>query len=576
MGADVMANPQKKYSDIPDGAEVVHDPAQAQGSSYSDLPTGATVVPNSQPAEKPGFFKRLGQSLGVPTSMNEVNAMQAKEDALPWYQKIIPHAPGQTPTVASALLGPGASAAADMASNYGKTAYRGITQGGQQLAETSGQVGRGEISMPQAFAKSADAGLHMALQATPIIGPAIDTAGQDIGPMPEGHFLYNPEGNYKGAAGGLTGVVGQVAAPELIKRAPTAVRGITQSISEAAPNLSAKVGATAKLVGQDALSHIPIAGRVVRRPSFMDYVEAAKTEADPQLDLFNSTPKLGDSPLAATNPDAARPTPAEPTGIVGPRIPQYMRTGSESLPAELPPRAEPSGEWNPESVPRGITQAQSPEYQAETLDKANQLNNSLAESRAARGITQPQISATVAQPAPAAVPPSIEVPPNPDAYYGHTPPENLVPQHQRQMARGVTQEPAQPPQASQIFTEEPKVPAPDEDLSGQLQRSIDMVQAAKAKRGITQPQNGGSAAVQEQGGHAGNSVTSVEELNRSGTNYTVSKGGQVSYHGKSFAPESTPNGASHVTVLPDGTFRINAGQKLTAGQELALRNALKK
>lgn len=526
------------------------------------------------PPEKPGFFKRLGQSMGVPTSMDEVNAMQANEDALPWYQKIIPHAPGQTPTVASALLGPGASAAADMASNYGKTAYHGITQGGQQLAETSGQVGRGEISMPQAFAKSADAGLHMALQATPIIGPAIDTAGQDIGPMPEGHFLYNPEGNYKGAAGGLTGVVAQVAAPELIKRAPAAVRGITQPISDAFPNLSAKAGATAKLAGQDVLSHVPIVGRVVRRPSFMDYVEAAKTEADPQLDLFNSTPKLGDSPLAATNPDAARPTPAEPTGIVGPRIPQYMRTGSESLPAELPPRAEPSGEWNPESVPRGITQSTA-DYNADTLGIAKTLKNNLAESRAGRGITQPQNGATVAQPAPAAVPPSIEVPPNPDAYYGHTPPENLVPTHQRQMARGITQaEP--PPNPSQIFTEEPKVPAPDEDLSGQLQKSIDMVQAAKAKRGITQSQNGGSVAVQEQGGHAGNGVTSVEELNRSGTNYTVSKGGQVSYHGKSFAPESTPNGSSHVTVLSDGSFRINAGQTLTPGQELALKNALKK
>lgn len=78
----------------------------------------------------------------------------------------------------------------------------------------------------------------------------------------------------------------------------------------------------------------------------------------------------------------------------------------------------------------------------------------------------------------------------------------------------------------------------------------------------------------EQGGHAGGGVSSVEELSRPGTNYVVSPSGTLSYHGKAFAPESTPNGASHVTALPDGTLRVNAGPKLSAAQEMSLRKAL--
>jgi hypothetical protein len=75
---------------------------------------------------------------------------------------------------------------------------------------------------------------------------------------------------------------------------------------------------------------------------------------------------------------------------------------------------------------------------------------------------------------------------------------------------------------------------------------------------------------QEQGGHAGGGVSSVEELSRQGTNYVVTKSGKLTYHGKSFAPESTPSGATHVTVLPDGSVRVNAGEKLTPIQEKVL------
>lgn len=74
-----------------------------------------------------------------------------------------------------------------------------------------------------------------------------------------------------------------------------------------------------------------------------------------------------------------------------------------------------------------------------------------------------------------------------------------------------------------------------------------------------------------QGGHAGNGVSSVEELSRPGKNYVVTKSGALTYQGKSFAPESTPNGATHVTVLPDGSFRVNAGPQLNPSQTAALK-----
>jgi hypothetical protein len=77
-----------------------------------------------------------------------------------------------------------------------------------------------------------------------------------------------------------------------------------------------------------------------------------------------------------------------------------------------------------------------------------------------------------------------------------------------------------------------------------------------------------------QGGHAGGGVSSVEELARPGQNYVVPQSGSPTYHGKSFAPESTPRGAAHVTVLPSGELRVNEGT-LTPAMERSLRTALK-
>lgn len=297
--------------------------------------------------------------------------------------------------------------------------------------------------------------------------------------------------------------------------------------------------------------------------------------------------------LNAVNPDPFTPAPAEPTPA------PYSASGSQlTNPVTVTPR-----EFIPPS--RQLNAANPGDIDPMIIELNDKLRNSLNAGKQARAFPDPEILPPESAPgpgvpqngaapaiavndlnnppsaganpnpprtftppeAPAAAKPSIETPANPDAYYGSTPPKNLVPQHQRQMGRFAAP-PEQTPQTAQqrIFgNEEPTLPTDDDDLMSKLQKSVDLAKASKGGNG-TAPQ----------GGHAGNGVTSVEELNRSGTNYTVSKGGQVSYHGKSFAPESTPNGASHVTVLSDGSFRINAGQTLTPGQELALKNALKK
>lgn len=76
-----------------------------------------------------------------------------------------------------------------------------------------------------------------------------------------------------------------------------------------------------------------------------------------------------------------------------------------------------------------------------------------------------------------------------------------------------------------------------------------------------------------QGGHAGMGVSSIEEITRPGKNYIVTNSG-VTYHGKAFAPEETPRGGAHVTVLPNGQIRVNAGH-MNEIMHRHLKNALK-
>ena len=141
----------------------------------------------SAPPQTPGYFKRLGQSLGVPTSMAELESAH--------------------PSTAEKIGGP-AVTVGKMLWNYGKTAVAGLEEGGKEAYEAGENIGKGQPVLPN-IAKAGYAVAHADLQATHFIGPSIETAGQDVAAK-----------NYQGAAGGLTGVIGQVVVPEVIEKTP--------------------------------------------------------------------------------------------------------------------------------------------------------------------------------------------------------------------------------------------------------------------------------------------------------------------------------------------------------------------
>lgn len=69
---------------------------------------------------------------------------------------------------------------------------------------------------------------------------------------------------------------------------------------ELTPNMIAKLKAAGIVGAQFGASKIPLAGGLVRRPSVFDLFDALKTKADPQMELYKNTPKLGDSPIFST------------------------------------------------------------------------------------------------------------------------------------------------------------------------------------------------------------------------------------------------------------------------------------
>jgi hypothetical protein len=170
---------------IPQGAQLI-PLDQSQGGSVP-IPQGATLQPlNQQAQQPPGFFKRLGQSLGIPTSRQEAEAMK--------------------PSLAEMVGGP-AVTAGKMIYNYGKNTAQGFEDAYHEIKEGAENVAAGQPLMPNLIGKGFYPGVRAGINAVPFIGPAINTAGEDIG-----------GGNYAGGAGGLTGVIGQIAAPTLLEK----------------------------------------------------------------------------------------------------------------------------------------------------------------------------------------------------------------------------------------------------------------------------------------------------------------------------------------------------------------------
>lgn len=181
-------------------------------------------------------------------------------------------------------------------------------------------------------------------------------------------------------------------------------------------------------------------------------------------------------------------------------------------------------------------------------------------------------------------------PPNGNSqYYSPNPPRSSLAKNQAQMAKATASGPVESPTEQGAIAQNSNLNSPSEAQGFLEQASQKIFNKPYDQLSVTEKlktlQEGGrmqqeartSAATPvdaEQGGHAGNGVASVEELNRPGANYLVSKSGGITYHGKSFAPEGTPQGSSHVTVLPNGEFRVNSGPELNPLQAQMLRKAL--
>lgn len=170
-----------------------------------DLSQSVPIQQASTAPEQPGYFKRLGQSLGLPTSMEEVRAQQAEM---------------QNPAtiVKRSILGPVGEA---VVGHVGQ-AYTGIKEGLQEAAEAGTNIGQGGPILPN-LGKVAYGALHGTMQSIPFIGKPTETAGEDIANK-----------NYAGAAGGLTGVIAQVVAPKIIEKLPGAAKGGADVLRESA------------------------------------------------------------------------------------------------------------------------------------------------------------------------------------------------------------------------------------------------------------------------------------------------------------------------------------------------------
>jgi hypothetical protein len=154
--------------------------------------TFSNVVPvppqGSDTKAQPGFTQRLLESFGLPGTPEQAlaSAPQNYTDAV---KQGIAASTGLLPVIY----------------NYGKTAVHGGIEGLREVSEAGQNIGEGG-PVSANLAKAGSGFLHAALQATPIVGPHIETAGEDVA-----------QKNYSGAAGGLTGVIAQLAAPKIVK-----------------------------------------------------------------------------------------------------------------------------------------------------------------------------------------------------------------------------------------------------------------------------------------------------------------------------------------------------------------------
>ena len=158
-----------------------------KGETFSSVTPIATQGGSST---QPGFVTRFLQSIGAPSSQAELEA--------------------QAPTSIKDALIQGVKASTAFLPaivSHAKQAAQGLSESATDIRDAGTNIAQGG-PVGANLGKAASGALHATLQATPVIGAPTETAGQDVS-----------QGNYAGAAGGLTGVTTQLLAPKAIEGA---------------------------------------------------------------------------------------------------------------------------------------------------------------------------------------------------------------------------------------------------------------------------------------------------------------------------------------------------------------------
>lgn len=167
-------------------------PAGYSLDSIPPPPAGYQLDSSSQqPSEKPGFFKRLGQSLGIPTSQEEAAAFTS--DAVNHPEE---------------LLGP-AGTVQKLVRNYGNQVQGNFQDYKNDLQGLASDVNAGRATPTDALKRMGMSATEQAIKDFPVVGQTVYNYGSDI-----------QHKNYSGAAGGATGLAAQVLGPKIAETAP--------------------------------------------------------------------------------------------------------------------------------------------------------------------------------------------------------------------------------------------------------------------------------------------------------------------------------------------------------------------
>jgi hypothetical protein len=301
--------------------------------TYSDLPAGFKPLPQAaQYSDLPAGFKPV-----------ESRPDFAKQPESHWYTGV-----GDT-------LGREASAVGSSIAGIPGALYHGFAdpETGEEKSERESREAAGGIQPNDPISR----GLNR------LVAQPIATAGKWYGDAARGKI----PNAYEQALSVAPEAMGAGGAAVLVPKLGETIGKIPGAAVDAAPNLPAKVKAFGKLGVQEAVSHVPAAGRLVRRPSYGDWWDALKAKAPVARGevLPPSTDQIPGRPYAPNPRYQApmQPIPARqgmmlPPGPAAPRVPLWKSVQSEGT--EVPSIVNRQPYAQPARAPRTPATAPAP------------------------------------------------------------------------------------------------------------------------------------------------------------------------------------------------------------------------